>query len=98
MTATAAPSKVVFGSGKYRYRAVPGWPKLPEGMSFVEVVGIAVDARDRAYVFCRGEHPVMIFEPDGTFVATWGEKQFVRPHGITIGPGGEVWCTDDKDH
>lgn len=98
MTATSAHSDVVFGSGKYRYRAVSNWPRLPDGWSFVEVVAIAVDSRDRAFVFCRGEHPVMIFEPDGTFVGAWGEGLFNRPHGITIGPSDEVWCTDDKGH
>jgi DNA-binding beta-propeller fold protein YncE len=80
------------------YRVVPEWPRLPAGWSFGEVVGIAVDARDRAFVFCRGEHPLMIFEADGTFVGAWGEGEFVRPHGITIAPGGEVWCTDDMGH
>jgi DNA-binding beta-propeller fold protein YncE len=89
---------VTLGSGKYRYTPVPEWPRLPAGWSFVEVVGIAVDSRDRAFVFCRGEHPVIILEPDGTFVGSWGEGVFVRPHGITIGPDDEVWCTDDKDH
>lgn len=98
MATASASSDVVFGTGKYRYRAVPDWPRLPAGMSFVEVVGIAVDSRDRAFVFCRGEHPVMIFEADGTFAGSWGVGQFVRPHGITIGLADEVWCTDDKDH
>jgi DNA-binding beta-propeller fold protein YncE len=89
---------MILGSGKYRYTPVPDWAKLPAGWSFVEVVAIAVDSRDRAFVFCRGEHPVIIFEPDGTFVASWGEGLFKRPHGITIGPGDVVWCTDDKGH
>ncbi len=91
-------SVATVGSGKYRYKPVPDWARLPAGWSFVEVVGIAVDSRDRAFVFCRGEHPVIVFEPDGTFVRSWGEGTFVRPHGITIGPDDEVWCTDDQDH
>jgi DNA-binding beta-propeller fold protein YncE len=88
----------VFGAGPLTYTAVSDWPKLPAGWSFVEVVGIAADSRDRAFVFCRGVHPVMIFEPDGTFVQSWGEGLFVRPHGITIGPADEVYCSDDKGH
>jgi len=86
------------GNGKLKYVAVPGWPTLPAGWSFVEVVAIAVDSKDRAFVFCRGEHPVMIFERDGTFVGSWGEGMFTRPHGITIGPSDEVWCVDDMGH
>src|SRR5262249_41385548 len=80
------------------YTPVLDWAKLPEGWTFVEVVGIAVDSRDRAFVFCRGEHPVIIFEPDGRLAGSWGEGLFKRPPGITIGPGDAVWCTDDKGH
>jgi len=89
---------MLLGTGTHQYSPVPEWAKLPAGWSFVEVVGIAVDSCDRAFVFCRGEHPVIIFEPDGTFAGAWGEGVFKRPHGITIGPGDVVWCTDDKDH
>ena len=91
-------STTIFGTGKYRYQAVADWARLPAGWSFVEVVGVAVDARDRVFVFCRGEQPLLIFEADGTFVGSWGRGLFQRPHGITIGPDGSVWCTDDKDH
>src|SRR5262249_52037072 len=35
---------------------------------------------------------------DGAFLSSWGEGQFIRPHGITIGPDDSVWCTDDMDH
>jgi len=95
---TSLANETLFGKAPHLYKAVPDWAHLPAGWSFVEVVGIAVDSRDRPFVFCRGEHPVIIFEPDGTFVGSWGEGEFVRPHGITIGPAGEVWCADDKGH
>jgi DNA-binding beta-propeller fold protein YncE len=98
MAGPASQFETVLGFGDYRYRAVPGWPQLPSGWSFVEVVGVAVDSRDRVFVFSRGEHPVTIFEPDGAFAGSWGEGRFQRPHGITIGPADEVWLTDDKDH
>jgi DNA-binding beta-propeller fold protein YncE len=71
---------------------------VPDGWSWLEVTAVATDSRDRAYVFNRGEHPVMIFEPDGSFVTAWGEGIFTRPHGITIGPDDCVYCTDDLDH
>ena len=80
------------------YRALPRWQRLPSGWSWSEVAGVAVDSRDRVFVFNRGEHPIIIFDRDGAFVASWGEGLFVRPHGITIGPDDSVYCTDDKDH
>ena len=45
--------------------------------------GGGLDSRERVYVFNRGEHPVAIFDRDGTFLKSWGEGLFARPHGIT---------------
>jgi DNA-binding beta-propeller fold protein YncE len=59
---------------------------------------VATDSRDRVFVFSRGPHPVLVFDPDGTFVGSWGEGLFRRPHGISIGPDDAVYCTDDTDH
>src|SRR4029077_13600819 len=50
------------------------------------------------YVFSRGEHPLMVFDRDGTFLTSWDDKAFNRPHGITVGPDDAVYCTDDRDH
>src|SRR5213076_324168 len=80
------------------YRAVEGWGKLPEGWSFVEATSVGVDAKDNVYVFNRGEHPVIVFDRDGNFLRSWGEGVFRRAHGITIGPDGTMWLTDDLHH
>src|SRR5437879_4262307 len=80
------------------YSALESWPTFPPGYSWTEATAVAVDSRDRVYVFNRGDHPIMIFEPDGKFVGSWGEGQFVRPHGIFIGPDDAVYCSDDLDH
>jgi DNA-binding beta-propeller fold protein YncE len=80
------------------YRAVAGWGQLPEGWSFVEATSVAVDGRDNVYVFNRGAHPVIVFDRDGKFLRSWGEGVFRRAHGITIGPDGTLWLTDDLHH
>ena len=83
------------------YEELAAWAQLPDGWTFHEAVDVAVDNRDRVYVFTRGEHPLIIFERDGTFVDSWGYGQFVRPHGITIleEDGVEVlYCVDDDGH
>jgi DNA-binding beta-propeller fold protein YncE len=86
------------GGGDFVYEALPSWERLPPAWSFGEVAGVAADARGRVFVFNRGTHPVIVFEPDGTFVTAWGEGLFVRPHGIHIDPAGAVYCTDDAGH
>jgi DNA-binding beta-propeller fold protein YncE len=77
------------------YRPVEGWGRLPDGWSYVEATSVGVDAKDNVYVFNRGEHPVIVFDRDGNFLRSWGEGVFRRPHGITIGPDGTLWLTDD---
>jgi DNA-binding beta-propeller fold protein YncE len=81
------------------YDVILGWEQLPPGYAHAEVPAVAVASDGRVYLFCRGEHPVMIYERDGTFVASWGEGIFtMRAHGITIAPDETLWCTDEGDH
>ena len=80
------------------YEVLRGWERLPEGWTFVEVAGVATDSDDRVYVFCRGEHPVIVLDPDGRFLNAWGEGTFTNAHGISIGPDDTVYCADNMDH
>jgi DNA-binding beta-propeller fold protein YncE len=90
----------IFGSGEYTYEDDLNWAKLPAGWSFREVVDVVVDAQDRVYVFNRGEHPLIVLERDGSFVTSWGEGLFTRPHALTIVPheqyGQAVYTVDDE--
>jgi DNA-binding beta-propeller fold protein YncE len=82
----------------FGYTADDGWAKRPAGWGWSEVVAVAADSQDRVFVFNRGDHPVMIFDRDGTFLGAWGEGLFERPHGLTIGPDDAVYCCDDCGH
>ena len=90
--------RTILGDGDYRYEEIDDWAQLPDGWSFKEVADVAVDADDRVHVFNRSDHPMMVFERDGTFVTSWGEGLFTRPHGLTIGPDGMLYCVDDDGH
>jgi DNA-binding beta-propeller fold protein YncE len=96
-TSSAAIS-TPYGSGAFSYVAAPKWSQLPRELALIEVTAVATDADGRAYLFNRGEHPVVVLDGDGNFVASWGAGMFIRPHGITIAPDGAVWCVDDLDH
>jgi len=86
------------GSGEYTYSEIADWAKLPQGWTLHEVADVVVDAQDRVYVFCRGEHPVTVLERDGSFIGSWGEGLFIRPHGLTLGPDETLYCADDGAH
>jgi DNA-binding beta-propeller fold protein YncE len=83
---------------EYGYGADDHWAKLPSGWGWPEVAGVATDSRDRVFVFNRGEHPVVVFDRDGTFLSSWGEGLFARPHGLTVGPDDSVYTCDDLGH
>ena len=81
-----------------RFEPVVGWGTLPAGWRYVEVAGVAVDAKDNVFCFTRGEHPVIVFDRDGKFLRSWGEGQIRRAHGISLDAEGMLWLTDDLHH
>jgi DNA-binding beta-propeller fold protein YncE len=89
---------VILGSGEHTYRVVDQWARLPDGWAFGDVAAVGVDARDRVYVFNRSEHPMVVFDRDGSFVTSWGEDIFKHAHGVHMGPDDTIDCTDDFDH
>ena len=89
---------VILGTGEHRYRVIENWAKLPDGWEFMDVGAVACDSKDRVYVFCRGEHPMMVFDRDGRFIKSWGEGVFTRAHGLHIDKNDHLYCTDDGDH
>jgi sugar lactone lactonase YvrE len=75
----------------------PRWPDKPERFTWGHVPGIAVDAKDRVYVFTRATPPVQVYSADGKYLRGWGE-QIKNPHHIKIDPEGNVWITDIGNH
>jgi DNA-binding beta-propeller fold protein YncE len=88
--------------GRDRYEVVDGFFKRPKGWTFVEVADVGVDPDDNVFVFCRGTHPVMIFDKDGRFLDAWGEiggeHYFTFPHGLSVASDGFVYTADSRDH
>jgi DNA-binding beta-propeller fold protein YncE len=88
----------ILGSGEHRYRVVENWAKLPDGCNLTDVASVAVDSRDRVYVFNRGAHPMVVLDREGHFITSWGEGLFSRAHGLHIDADDNLYCTDDGDH
>ena len=86
------------GTGSLTFEAVPGWGDIPDEAGLIEAIGVAVDSRDRVYIFARADIPLLVLESDGSYVGGWGEGQFVRPHGISIGEDDTLYLTDDMGH
>ncbi len=65
------------------YKEVPDWPApatnaagSPAAWNFIQVSGVAIDARGHILVLHRGAHPLLEFESDGKFVESWDNVKF----------------------
>jgi DNA-binding beta-propeller fold protein YncE len=86
------------GQGDYQFEPQPTWAKLPEEIVLGDVAGIAVDSKDRVYLFHRGLDPIVVLDRSGTFLSAWGRGLFTNPHGAHIGADQCLYLTDNGDH
>ena len=54
-----------------RYDVVEGWEQLPKGFEHRDVAGVACDLEDRVFLICRGDHPIIIYDPRGKYIDSW---------------------------
>ena len=95
---TGDVSKTTFGTGQYTYRVAEGWGRLPEGWEWGWISAVACDSQDRVYVYSRSQHPLVIFDRDGSFAASWGDGILKSAHGIYVDAEDSVYCTDHEIH
>ena len=55
------------------------WAKLPPGFKFGMVSAVATDSKYRVYVLHRGKNPVVVFDPDGEHLRSWGDNTINTP-------------------
>ena len=84
------------GSGEYTYELIESWAKLPAGDTFGMVSACATDSEGNLYAFQRKEPPIVIFNPDGEYIGSWGLNAISNPHGIFI-KDDIVYITDRED-
>ncbi len=98
VSSTSTATELLLGQGDWVYRPCQDWGALPPGIVLGDVAAIAVDRRDRVFLFNRGSHPMVVLARDGTYLDSWGASVFKNPHGLHIGADDALYCTDDGDH
>lgn len=64
-----------------------------------DVADVAVDAAGRVHLLTRHPAGVLVFDAGGALLSSFGSSELsARPHGITIGLDGLVYCVDEDDH
>ena len=107
---TAALSAVLLGSmglvaaseqqsvATAQYVVDPTWPRKPDRLTWGQMPGVMVDARDQIYISTRSTPAVQVYRTDGTFVRAWDIKDATGAHYIRVDPEGNIWTTDIKSH
>jgi hypothetical protein len=85
------------------YRTLRAWAELPPGMTWPAITGALEGPDANLYVLgrcnensCTGrkEPAVLVYNPAGKIVNTWGAGLFNFPHGFAFDREGNVWISD----
>src|SRR5260370_24103150 len=83
---------------KLNYQAIADFFQLPPGEHLVEPAGVAVNSKGHIYVFHRGKHPLMEFDPSGKFIRSIADDLFVTAHMVRIDAEDNIWTADVGSH
>jgi peptidylglycine monooxygenase len=84
--------------GDQRYAVERPWGELPPGMELQYVSHVAADSQGCVYVFQRGDPPVVVFDPEGSYLRSWGSDLIADAHGIFITPDDRIFLVDRDSH
>ena len=88
-----------FGSSPIEFEYVRGWEKLPDGFSHFDVPAVCTDPDGNVYLYCRGDHPVLVYDREGHLLDAWGPGKLThRAHGICADPGRGLFLVDEGSH
>ena len=89
------------------FESVPDFLKLPDGMNFGEVPGVAMDSKGNIYVFTRSNSAygpayapaaaqLLEFGPDGQFMREIGKGLYAwsEAHSVRIDRDDNIWAID----
>ena len=91
-------TRVVLGTGDHVYELINPFGDASAGLDLGSASHVATDSADRVYVFRRDDPPVVVLDSDGNLLRTWGQGQFVDPHGIYVTPSDEIYLVDRDAH
>jgi hypothetical protein len=103
----AAPALSQRSAPAIPFTSVPDYPRLPEGMNFGEVPGVAVNSKGHVFVFSRsnsatgpafGAAAAQLFEFDqnGNYVREIGKGLYAwsEAHSVRIDKDDNIWAID----
>lgn len=80
------------------FDSVPNVVRLPDGMNFGEVAGVAVNSKGHRFIYSRGARTQLFeFDASGKFVREIGKDLygFDFAHVVRIDKDDNIWCVDE---
>ena len=93
-----ATTDLVVTLGEHLYAVERPWGNLPPGMRLQGVSDLALDSQGQVYLFQRADPPLIVFDPHGDYVSSWGSDLLADAHGIFITPDDLVLLVDRDAH
>ena len=81
---------LIVGEGAHSYEAIHDWGALPDSIRYGNVHAVQVDRQGLVYVHhtvhetSASDHAVVVFDPDGAFVTSWGGQFAGGAHGMQL--------------
>jgi len=72
----------VMGAGEHLYEWEGAWAKLPKSKAFGFTQGVCEDRQGRILIFNNSKDAIMVFDPEGQFMESWGAEYEDAAHGI----------------
>jgi hypothetical protein len=96
----------VLGEGEHKYEAIHNWGQLPGHVVWGDTHGVCIDRDGLIYIKHRSHQKesmdaIVVFDPDGRFVRSFGREYHGGGHGIDIRQeGGEefLYLSDVKNN
>jgi len=81
-----------------KWEVLASWGQLPAGTAWGAASQVSTTPEGQIVVFRRMVPSFFVFNPDGTFVKSWGDTPYRLAHGIRIDREGFIWVTDNTDN
>lgn len=74
----------VMGKGAHTYELVEDWGKLPDHIHYGYTHGVCEDSQGRIYIHNQSPDSMVVFDPDGKFIKSWGKEYAQGAHGLQL--------------
>ncbi len=92
----AGTKRPVVGSGEFTYEVIHDWGEVPANIKLGNTHGVCEDSQGNIYVHhtvnaaSESEDTMVVFDPNGRFVRSWGKQFKGGAHGLHIRKEGST--------